>query len=526
MLSNGPDSPLRAVNLLQLFDSQALTLTPKNGSMGNFITQKDINFKEQYNLPHAPDHDPEITYLFAADPFHPEGYDTNADGVVAHMNTRGEEDMVYSDKLYWNEAEKRYNIIRKDIDGDGTEEEFTCVGVLVELRNCCYEDYGCFRFPVTVTDDPNYVGKTVCTVNGTTAWITPGAMNGVTWLEGVWDPQTGKNALENYEEIISAQKNPSGTGFSKWNTQNEYQKIEYAEDGGYLSGTAGKIPGASLLILGYKTKVQITDQKSSEDQKPYYSLDNNERTVTWIVNGIGTEINTVQGSKAEGFTDLTIPVKLSYNGKAKPDNLQELFYIPKDHYSTTVPAYNPDGTPQLDTDGNPVMITHPIPTDSEYPARVTFLGSRKDENGVTREKLYTYGIYATLGTDGVSVTFHLTDVPVGLSLPDIQFQANLGSLLQDNDNIKATANIFGSGDKRAYSEINGNQATADIYVSQTSTTFLSKRVDKHYGELDTDITYTITYTNSGENPIVESYFYDVLPYSGGPGAPGMRGIGI
>ncbi len=41
-------------------------------------------------------------------------------------------------------------------------------------------------------------------------------------------------------------------------------------------------------------------------------------------------------------------------------------------------------------------------------------------------------------------------------------------------------------------------------------------MDKHYGELDTDITYTITYTNSGENPIVESYFYDVLPYSGGP----------
>ncbi len=518
VLSGASDNSIRALNLLQLFDTHALTITPKSGVTGDFLTQKEINFDEHYSITQPADHNPEVTYLFAADPSYPQGYDTNAAGVVSHMNLVRENNLVYADKLYWNEAEQRYSMIKYDINGDGKPEDLTCIGILVELRNCCYNDYGVFRFPVTVTDEKAYVGKTVCTVNIATGWILPDAMKGVTWLNGNWNPSTGTNTLENYETIIpgvnSSDKVPSGIGYIRQNTEKSYEKVEYYEDGSYKAGNAGKAEGATVLILGYKTKVQITDQKSAEAQKPYYSLDSNERTVTWIVNGIGTEVSSSQGTNAESLTDLTIPVKLTYGGKAQTDNLQELFYIPKDHYSTTVPAYNPDGTAKLDADGNPVMITHDIPTDSDHPAQVTFLGSYKDEQGVIQTRLYTYGIYAALGTDGVSVTFHLTDVPVGLSLPGIRFQTNLGSTLLDNDSIKATASISGSADKRAYSELNGNQASADIYISQTATTFLSKHVDKNYGELDTDITYTVSYTNSSDNTIVKSYFYDMLPYTG------------
>lgn len=516
-LTPGSDNWIRAVNLVQLFDTQALSITPKDGGGKAYLTQGDVNFHETYG-PTQEGHAPEVTYLFAADPAYPEGYDTNKEGVVSYMNLVRQSKLIYTDKLYWNEEAQRYNIIKYDLDRDGTEETFTCVGVLGEVRNCCYRDSVTFRFPVTVTNDPGYIGKTVCTVNGAVGWIQPGAMEGVTWGDGVWDSTEGKNTLEGYEAVTTgtigntAYNSPSGVGYTMWNNEASFRKVEYSGDGQYKNGTTSKAYGASLLILGYKAKVHITDQKAAENKAPYYSLDVGERAVTWILDDIGTEHSAVQGTTQEQLTDLTIPVKLSYDGKAQAENLQDLFYIPRDHYTTTIPVYNPDGTPQQDGEGKPVTVTQSIPTDSEHPAQITIPGTFKGESGETVTKLYTCGIYAVLGTDGVSVTFHLTDVPVGAALPDIRFQMNLGSLLQNADAIRATANISGSGDHRAYSEVNGNRSNAEVYISQLATTFLSKRVDKHYGELDTDITYTVTYTNSGDSAIAKSYFWDILPY--------------
>ena len=104
-LSTEADETIRAVNLLQLFDSVALSVTPTNNKTGDSIKQTDVDFGNFYENTTEGLHKPEVTWLFAADPAYKNGYDTNAEGTVSYMNTVREEDLIYSDTLYWNEEE-------------------------------------------------------------------------------------------------------------------------------------------------------------------------------------------------------------------------------------------------------------------------------------------------------------------------------------------------------------------------------------------------------------------------------------
>ena len=84
MRSSGGDYRTRAMNLLQLFDSRALSI------------RKEASANQETGKGNEPG---EVSFLYAADPDYPEGYDTNKDGVLAYMNTVREEDLVYSTKM-------------------------------------------------------------------------------------------------------------------------------------------------------------------------------------------------------------------------------------------------------------------------------------------------------------------------------------------------------------------------------------------------------------------------------------------
>ena len=416
------------------------------------------------------------------------------------------------------------------------------MGVLAEVRGCYYIDYCYTRIPVTVADDPALVGETVCTVNTARVWVEEGAMDGVSWKDGVWDDETEKNTLANYVEIDPIKKEyAGGNGFLAENSAGSFTKVEYNGQGGCDTGTAGKLDGASLLILGYKANVVIQDEKSMETGLNHYSPTEGQTSVTWVVHDIKTEAGTTQNTYATRDTDLTIPVTLQYNSDTDgvDQSQPELFYIAAnssfiteylweekadgtlelDENGKAIPKYkkNIDGSYVLDDQENKIQetVVKRISTsaDPAEATEITFRGTYTAEDGTTKDTLYTYKIYAQEDITGKTVTYYILDAPVGQSLPNISFRMSLGNSLNNDDAIMATAAISGSGDSRAYSEAAGNQVPSTIYISKTGVTQLVKKVDIAYGDIGSTINYTVTYTNETQGVVRTAYFYDNLPYN-------------
>ena len=101
---------------------------------------------------------------------------------------------------------------------------------------------------------------------------------------------------------------------------------------------------------------------------------------------------------------------------------------------------------------------------------------------------------------------------MGIQLPDITFQANFAAVteLKNNDTIQTNAYISGSGDNRAYDQAKGNTDNVTVGIVISGGTNLIKAVNTNFIEQDGTITYTVTYANSGEEPVNKVYFYDLL----------------
>lgn len=165
-LNLGSDNKLKAFNLLQLFDSEAFEI---NGTPKTYLLC--ATGKEK------------ITYLYAADPQYPNGYNTNNKIHEARMNTVQEEDLIFFTSV-------------DDLEKAG----YTCIGVLEEVRgtNTIGEKYECFKIPVKVKQNLNLAGKTVAIANCAKAWVNEGDMDNVSWINGVYNEKTGKSTLDGY----------------------------------------------------------------------------------------------------------------------------------------------------------------------------------------------------------------------------------------------------------------------------------------------------------------------------------------
>lgn len=452
MLSPGSDYRTRSMNLLQLFDSHALSIR----GVPRIRSEFDPAFDKPGN----------VKFLYAADPDHLDGYDTNKDGVLKYMNSVREEDLVYFDSL-------------EELQKAG----YTCIGVLMEMRDCdlLSGKYQYMRIPVKVNgDEEELVGKTVATVNTFRVWSE--TLGNITWADGKWDETTGKNVLENFPKPKNGIVNDQYSGeLANQETTSPpyYVKTEY-EDGLQVKGThaGGTLAGNSLLILGYRASVDIGVDNKPKDGKISYNLGNGETVVDYRVQGIRTEISDFTSQTDNPTTTLTIKVALDVGNTDKR---------------------------RISVSGGSYKIgAEAISTDPVSPTAYTFTGS----DG----KQHTIKIHAQVGRDNQTVTFVIQDAPVKLQLPDITFQANLETIaLNNNDTITARADISGQGDNRAYDQTKGNRATVDVSIVKNSSTNLTKAVKQRYIELNGEITYDVTYTNSGSEDIGKIYFYDLIP---------------
>lgn len=272
-LSSTSDYRMRAVNLLQKFDSEALSINDA----------EPISASISSNAGNA-SQTGDVTFLYAADPKYRDGWSSNNSAEMERMNTATEEDLIYFTTL--EELERK---------------EYTCVAVLAEFRDCyVYPDARLsLKIPVDVKDDSKIIGRTYCTVNTSRIWVNEGDMTGVSWSGGVYDSNTGKNSLGDKWKSPRFSISQSSTG-------GNYVKTEY-DNGVVRPGThsTGYIYGMSLLVVGYKASLII---KADADS---YDMEKGQRTAVFTIDPIQTNVTSINYDQAGvnvPTTDLEITV--------------------------------------------------------------------------------------------------------------------------------------------------------------------------------------------------------------------------
>lgn len=484
---NAGDYQIRHMNILQLFDSEALSIN----------TNKDepYVFSKVENAIQG-----ETTILYAADPDYRGGYDTQKKDVMKYMNTVQEEDLIYYESL--DELKKA---------------GYQCVGVMAELRNCTIDGESGYkttlRIPMKVSESNKFVGKTVGTVNSVRIWTNEQDMdNGkVSWKNGVYDESREENSVEGYTDVNVGGIDHYSGEVSNQNEKDFYEKTEY--DNGQVklgTNTGGYVRGSSLLILSYKSEVGITVDNGGAASLPTFDLDKGNYTVNYRLKDIIAKRDETNGNAQVTNTDLTVVTKLDTpweeNGSAKEQRIAVAA-------NTYLMKPSSEKMRLVDEYGNELESqSAEISTDPKNPTTVYYAFIDESKGEIDKSNIYKIQVYAESDTNGKQVTFTLKDVTVGISVPDITYDANITpQAVKDNDRIQTDAYISGSSDVRAYSETAGNKDSVTIGIVQLSGTRLVKAVDQSYIELDGDLTYTVTYTNSGKES-VSFYLYDLKPY--------------
>lgn len=474
------DYAIRSMNLLQLFDTKALSLDLENATP--YVVSKVANAVSG-----------DTTILYAADPDYPAGYDTNDKSVLDYMSTVREEDLIYYKSL-----------------ADLETANYTCVGVLAELRSWTIYGEGGYstvlKIPMKVSEEGNHVGKTVATVNAVRIWTNPDDMKDISWADGVYDGSKGKNSVAGYVTVdFGSIDHYSGQVANG----SPYAKTEYVNGQVILgTNTGGYVYGSSLLILGYKAEVGINVDKEAAvgATHPTYDLDKGQYMVNYRLNDIIARPVDI-GKSQDTETALTVTAKLdeSYTSASGYTSDKQRIAVSNGTYqmvpSTNVKLYK-DGTDET-------LDSVEISKDAQNPTTVNY--RLFDDKGKETGR-YTIQIYAERDTNGTEVVFHLANVTVGAGVPEITFGAEINPIMaNNNDTITASAYVTGTSDIRAYSEVNGNMDSTTIGIIQLGSTRLVKSVDTRYIELNGTINYTVTYTNSGSGALNTLYLNDLLP---------------
>lgn len=484
---NAGDYQIRHMNILQLFDSEALSII-KGKTPYVMSNVKDATLGEQ-------------KILYAVDPDHQNGYDTNDETVMEYMSTVREEDLIYYESL-------------GELEADG----YTCVGVMAEVRNCAINGEGGYstalKIPMKVSEDEKFLTKTVGTVNTVRIWTNASDMEhgSVSWKDGVYNPSTGKNSVAGY----TSTKNTSDAHYAgEVANGTPYEKTEYSNGQVVLgSNTGGYVYGSSLLILNYKSNVdiEVSNGESRKDDKgnsfKAFDLDVGNYTVNYRLQSIIAKVDDTIGQAQEETTNLTVLSKLDTSKREEGETDQRIAVAAGSY--RMIPAS--DKMALTDENGNELHEqSMEISSDSNNPTTVHYAFRDPSTGEIDTSKIYTIQVYAQRDTNGTQVTFELKGVTIDISVPDITFDADIQpDTVKNNDRIQASAYISGTSDVRAYSDTAGNMDSTTIGIIQLTSTRLVKAVDTRYIELDDVFTYTVTYTNSG-NESVDFYLYDLLP---------------
>ena len=488
------DGYISGYNVLQLFDSEVLEITGEPVVKLTNITNYEIK-------------DDIATFLYAVDPAYPQGYDTGDEDVLAHMNSVDESDLFYYDSL-------------EELEADG----YVCIGVLEEMRdlgqNMKVSNYYSLigmAVPVTVreytksselaataadgTVDESLLepvatdgSQVACTLNRISMWYSATsyatAMDDVTWtsqsVESVddWVVGTTQNSILDGDGNEVSRSGVDGIiyQYTKWNNTSStaYYKTEYDGAGSVTQKHKGLVYGMSLLPLAYKSTIGL-------------SVANNNSTAT--------SDSTFTYSNGETTADYTITLKTT-DGVSSDET---------EYTGLSVTASVPDGLFIDHGDGSFSMNGTSFGASSSASATPTYVTF--SSGGVE----YTIGIVAVMSTDSQAVTFYLTDVPVGVTLPSIGFSATLTSEVEDSVTYTAEATVVGDGDAR---EIDAsrtsyqNYASASFTVVSTNMTTVSASVSSTILDVGDAFVMYVTCTNETTTAVADVNLLDILPYGG------------
>lgn len=476
---NAGDYQIRHMNILQLFDSEVLSII--DGKQP-YVMSRIANIVEG-----------DTTILYAADPDYKDGYNTNDEDVMKYMSTVREEDLIYYESL-------------EALEADG----YTCIGVMAELRNWTISGEGGYstvlKIAMDVSQEEKFLNQTVGTVNTVRIWTNANDMqNGtVSWKNGVYDDSTGKNSVAGYTSMsMSSDEHYCGQVANG----TPYEKAEYKNGQVVLgSNTGGYVYGNTLLVLGYKSEVDIEVENGGNTELPSYDLDQGNNTVNYRLKDIIARTEDKTGSAQDTKTNLTVLSKLDIN---REDGVEQRIAVAANTYCME-PAS--DLMVLLDENGNKLeKQSVDISSDANNPTTVYYAFLDESTKEIDPSQKYEIQVYAERDTNGTQVIFELIGATVDVNVPDITYDASiLPDAANNNDKITAAAYINGTSDVRAYSTTAGNMDEVEIGIVRLGSTRLVKSVDMSYIELDGTFTYTVTYTNGGSTP-VSLYLYDLLP---------------
>lgn len=260
-----------------------------------------------------------------------------------------------------------------------------------------------------------------------------------------------------------------------------YTKAEF-ENGQLVSGnTGGHIYGNTLTILQYETKIKMGVKN--------LSTGDSSNSTSSVVN-----FDMSKGHRTATYT-LSPSTSLSTATNTSTSNLKILVNLDESLSAIT---------------GESTINDKVISENSNAPTEITF---------TYKNVSYTMNIYAERSANGSKITYYLLNAPLGITLPDIKFNAEIGSVgsindVNNNDRLIATAYISGDGDIRPYTEKNENYSSTTIGITYLQAASVSESVDSSHIELDGEFTYELMYTNTSTNMIDKLYVYDILPFNG------------
>lgn len=406
------DQPLTSWNFLQKFDDTRFEL----------VSNISINHKGNRNNVAG-----DVTILYAAKP------DKTGWKNDEEQNSAKEENLIYFKSL-------------DELKIKG----YTCVGFLVETRNGkYYSTDGCVSLSAYFKAKEDAEAGTVGMFKESSrAWRDN--VDVMSWTEVQYDGNSDIYGLGSSEtNWESGGKYYEGYTKPKYNHNISYKKTTYNE--GTVSGghTGGYLAGNSLLLVGDVTSIKV----QTKDGKTSYDMDNNERTVTYVLSP-------------------TLKIA-SKNLETQETNLTDNVYI-----TTTLPKdlkYKPGSA-------------------SVEPSEVT------ESNGKTIIKWVLPNL--KVGEPIDKITF---DASIG--------KAGTKDDVQNMQQILISAKISSDLDTRQQIISSGNVSETSINIIKLATSSISKSVDKEYQETGSAFTYSLNVGNTSEISMDNVRMYDVLPFN-------------
>ena len=414
------DKPITAWNTLLKFDDKLLYLPPAD------------EFKASLSTSTVGSTAGDMVVFFAAKP------DGSGWTDQTEMNQTPEEGLIYFDTLEALEASGR-----------------TCVGLLVEIRNCYV--YGGRDQAAAVTSITCYVrddaepGRVAVVVNDLRAWH--GDEMPMSWgdLDAVSDGHygTGEAGTE-HKQYIDGYLKPYADIYRNY-AASIYQNGALA--GGH---TGGVRYGDSLLIVGAKNGITITvNDRAGDRPKTTYDLDANERTATFKVQPTLKVSSSSTETPGVGLiTDLNVEVTL------------------------------------------PVGLTYDDQTANLAPVEVT---SNDDGTQI--------------------IKWVIPNVAVGSAIDPITFACTIGAAgtdhdVDNNEQLTVESKVTSDLDQRKVSKENGNLSETTIVCVKLAAISVFKQVTPAHANPNEPHSWTLRFGNSSETDVTEVGLVDTMPYTG------------